>query len=392
MLVTMAICLVLIAVPFVVYPLLLWLRARFAHSPVRAAAITPAVDLVICVHNEADVIEGRIGNALGLDYPSDRLTVWIASDGSTDDTVVRAEQLARRYPGRVRVLDLPRTGKAGALIGAVTAGDAGVIAFSDANSEWQPDALRHLVAPLNDPTVGGVAGDQRYRHRRPGESRESSGERGYWSFDRLLKRWQAEAGSTVSATGAIYCIRRPLFEAPPEDATDDFMISTGVIAAGKRLAFSPDAVAIEPPAASTGLEFHRKVRVISRGLRSVLYRRALLDPRRTGIYGLQLLVHKLWRRLVWLPVLVLLICAPFAMLAGGPAGILGAIVLAVSALALIGTATDRLRRYRLFAIPAYVAVVNAACLVATCNLLTGRRITRWHLPRDNGALDTKSAG
>ncbi len=380
MLLLMISALILIAVPFAIYPLLLWLRATLARSPVKSSTITPTVDLVICAHNEADVIERRLSNALALDYPPDRLNIWLASDGSTDNTVTRARRAAGN-DRRIHILELPRSGKAGALIAAVEAGDSEVIAFSDANSEWRPDALRALVAPLADPTVGGVAGDQRYRRPHSETGHESSGERGYWSFDRMLKRWQAEAGSTLSATGAIYCIRRSLFEPPPEDATDDFMISTGVIAAGQRLAFAQNAVAVEPPAASAGLEFSRKVRVISRGLRSVVYRRALLNPWRAGLYGLQLAVHKVWRRLVWIPALVLVLCAPIAIAQGGLARLVGAGVLLLLVLALLGTLSGSLRRYRLFAIPAYVAVVNAACMAATYNLLTGRRIARWHLPR-----------
>ncbi|MGE0621963.1 MAG: glycosyltransferase family 2 protein [Pseudomonadales bacterium] len=392
MLLTLIFCLSLIAVPFAVFPALLWARARLAPAPFQAAAVTPSVDLVICAHNEAGVIGERIENALALDYPPGLLTIWLASDGSTDDTVARAQQAAADSPQRLRVLNLPRTGKAGALTAAVSAGSSAVIAFSDANSQWQRDALRALVAPLHDPSVGGVAGDQRYSLPDPTAGQEASGERGYWSFDRMLKRWQSQAGNTTSATGAIYCIRRELFEPPPADATDDFMVSTGVIAAGRRLAFTPDAVAVEPPAASTGLEFRRKVRIISRGLRGVAYRRALMNPFRTGLYGVQLFVHKLWRRLVWLPLLVLILCSPFVVAAGGLAGLIGSATLTFVLLALLGILFTPLRRYRLIAVPAYVAVVNAACLVATYNLLAGRRISRWHLPRtqDSRSHDTRT--
>jgi cellulose synthase/poly-beta-1,6-N-acetylglucosamine synthase-like glycosyltransferase len=375
-----------IAVPFVVYPVLLWVRAVLSKAPVSRAPVTPEVDLVICAHNEAASIGAKVKNALDLDYPQDKLNIWIASDGSTDETVSVAETAAAGC-SRVHLLDLPRTGKAGALISAVQSGRAEVIAFSDANSEWTPRALRNLVAPLADESVGGVAGDQRYDNA---EDNGSSGERSYWSFDRMLKRWQAEAGSTVSATGAIYCVRRSLFEAPPPDATDDFMISTGVIAAGRRLAFAADAYAIEPPAATTGLEYQRKVRVISRGLRSVIYRRALLNPARTGLYGVQLFVHKVWRRMVWIPLLTLFCLAPFALFAGGPLSLIAACVLVAVGLGLAGVLIGGLRRFRVVSIPAYILVVNMACLVATSNLLLGRRISSWQLPRR--APDEAGAG
>lgn len=379
MLTAMLLAIGTIAVPFVVYPFLLWLRAVLTPQRIAGGDIVPNVDLVICAHNEAGSIAAKVKNACDLHYPSDRLTIWVASDGSSDGTVALAESAAGDDV-RVHVLDLPRTGKAGALISAVEAGSAEVIAFSDANSEWLPDALRKLVAPLADGRVGGVAGDQRYAEQ---SDSETSGERGYWSFDRLLKRWQSEAGSAVSATGAIYCVRRSLFEPPPSDATDDFMISTGVISRGKRLAFAADACAMEPPAATTGLEYQRKVRVISRGLRSVLYRRDLLNPARTGLYACQLLVHKVWRRMVWIPLLLLGILAPFGLTAGGPVTLISVLTLGFFASAIIGLLVGSSRRYRIFSASAYILVVNAACLVATFNLLSGRRISTWHIPRQD---------
>ncbi len=261
-------CVAAIALPFVAYPLLQLARGLLARRPHATEAITPRVDLVIAAHDEAASIEARLENALALDYPADGLTIHVASDGSSDGTV----EIARRFAERgVHVLDLPRQGKAAALIAAVEASDAPILAFSDANSAWTRGALRALVAPFADPEVGGVAGNQRYVT--PGERRvatESLGETTYWRFDRLLKRWASHAGNTISATGAIYAIRRECFEPPPPDATDDFMISTGVIAHGRRLVFSEEAIAEEPPAPTQRGEFRRKVRIITRGLRGVI--------------------------------------------------------------------------------------------------------------------------
>ena len=367
-------CLAAIALPFVAYPALLWLHARMAPVEILRDDSTPEVDLVIAAHDEAESIAARIENALTLDYPRERLHVWIASDGSQDDTVA----IARRYAEQgVRVLDLPRGGKAAALVSAVEAGSAEILAFSDANSDWQPDALRALVRSFADPAVGGVAGDQRYVEG----TEEAAGERSYWSFDRLLKRWQSRAGNAISATGAIHAIRRELFEAPPADATDDFMISTGVIARGRRLVFEEDAVALEPPAPATGSEYRRKVRITTRGLRAVLHRRALLDPRRTGLYALELAVHKVWRRQTWLPLLGLVALAPFAT---WPEAKLAFVAWGAAAATLIGAAGlawPALLRSRPIALASYVVMVNAACARATVNVLRGERVSRWDSER-----------
>ena len=371
------ICLVAIAIPFFAYPFLLWVRATFAPSSIHPAQHTPEVDLIIAAHDEEDSIEARIENALSLDYPPDRLRIWIASDGSEDATVA----ISRRFEASgVRVLDLPRGGKAAAIVQVVEASGAEILAFSDANSHWRPDALRCLLSPFADPAVGGVAGDQRYVEA-GSSSAESLGERGYWSFDRVLKRWQSRAGNVISATGAIYAIRRVCFEAPPPDATDDFMISTGVIAAGQRLVFAEDAVALEPPADSTQGEFRRKVRIITRGIRAVGYRRGLMNPFRTGLYAVELLVHKLWRRLVWLPSSALVLSTPFVLLSPSRLGWISLVFCAVALFGTVGRLWPALTRFRLVALASYVVMVNAACALATLNALRGRRIARWEPER-----------
>lgn len=380
--VLVAILLSLIALPMVGYPALLWLRARLSQKPNRPPLeALPQVDLVICAYNEAAHIGAKIENALALDYPADALHIWVASDGSDDATV----DIARSYDRpNLTVLDLPRAGKAAALAASVGRGHAPIIAFSDANSAWRADALRNLVAPLCDPEVGAVAGNQVYRKS---DDPETAGETGYWSYDRMLKAWQSDAGEVVSATGAIYCIRRELFAAPPPDATDDFMISTGAVAAGQRIAFALDAIALEPPAARFEQEFSRKVRVITRGLRSVYYRSALMNPLRTGFYGLQLFVHKLWRRLVWVPAVALILLWPFA---DGWTAVICAGSTALVAAGAAALAFPKLRGNRLLSVCAYVVMVNAACAVACWRFARGQRTAMWQADRSTETRGSRS--
>ena len=364
-----------IAAPFVLYPFALFLRALVAADPVADDDHTPDVDLIICAHNEAASIRAKLENALALDYPESCLTIWVASDGSTDETV----QIAREFESRgVRVLDLPRRGKAHALDMATEASRAEILAFSDANSQWERSALRALMRPLADPRVGGVAGDQRYGKLADRDQHDASvGERSYWSFDRRLKHWQSRSGNAISATGAIYAVRRSLFQPPPPDATDDFMISTGVIAQGKRLVFNENAVAVEPPAEGSTGEFNRKVRIITRGLRAVSYRRALLNPARTGAYAFELLIHKLWRRLTWIPLMVLLFASPLFWAAGGTLAVLGMLVVGGFTAGIVGLLCPGLQRFKLISMPAYGVMVNAACAKATINALRGHRVSHW---------------
>jgi len=357
------------------FPALVLLRGRLRPRPHREEPVTPSVSIVIAARNEEASIGSKLDNLAALDYPADRLEVIIASDGSDDGT---NELVAARAHERLRLLALPRGGKATTLNAAVAEARGEILVFSDANSLFAPDALRRLVAPFADPEVGGVAGDQRYVAAGH-EAAVAGGERSYWSLDRALKLAESRGGHVISATGAIYAIRRSLFRPVPASSTDDFATSTGVIAQGKRLVFAPDAVAYEPVGASAEVEFSRKVRVMTRGLNGVLIRRELLDPRRHGFYALQLFSHKVLRRLMAIPLLVLAVSSallrrrsPFYAAAAAAQGA----VYLVGVLGLLAGSRPAARS-KLFAAPTFFVLVNAASLRALLNVVTRRDISRW---------------
>lgn len=364
----------LVAYTYAGFPALVLARGALRPRPHRSAPVTPSVSVVVAARNEAPRIAAKIDNLLGLDYPADRLEVIVASDGSVDGTVSAARS---RGDSRVRVLDLPCLGKADVLNAAAAAARGDVLVFTDANSKLDRCALRALVAPFADPEVGGVAGDQRYTPGRD-EAAVARGERRYWQLDRALKRAESRAGNVISATGAIYAIRRELFVPAPAGVTDDFAVSTAVICQGRRLVFAADAVAREPVAASTEAEFERKVRVITRGLGAVLLRRELLDPRAQGFYALQLLSHKVLRRLMPLPLVALFGSSlrlaregePYRIVAGAGSG-----VLTLGAAGLLARRGGKVGR--LLTLPSYFLLVNLASVRAVLNLLRRRPIERW---------------
>jgi cellulose synthase/poly-beta-1,6-N-acetylglucosamine synthase-like glycosyltransferase len=363
---------------YLLFPLVLWLRSRFLRRPYRARDHTPRISLIICAHNEVSGIGAKLDNVRELDYPRDRLEVIVASDGSNDGT----DDLVRARAGSVRLLSLPRRGKIPTLNAAVDAASGEILVFSDANSLYAPDALRALVRPFADPDVGGVAGDQRYV-RSPGA--EGVGERSYWDLDRRLKQWQSLAGSVTSSTGAIHAVRRELYRSVPSGVTDDFWISSNVVARQRRLVFAEAACAFEPPARSSDLEFQRKVRIMTRGLRGVWLMRGLLDPRRHGFYALQLFSHKVLRRLVFLPLAVLLVTSPMLWSEGLLYRLATLGQLAFYLLAVNGMGWQGRRQARLLALPFYFCMVNAACVLAVLNVLRGKRIDRWEPQRSSGA-------
>lgn len=372
---------VLIIYAYFLFPVLVILRGFLWPQPFLSDEITPPVSIIIAAYNESKSIGNKLDNILTLDYPRDRFEVLIASDGSDDGT----NEIVRGYEEKgVKLLPLPRLGKAEALNAAVAASKGEILVFSDANSMYRVDAIRALVRPFADPTIGGVAGNQSYVKKNRAIV-DNVGERSYWNFDRIMKKFQSRAGNTISATGAIYAIRRSLFQMVPVGVTDDFVTSTSVIVQGYRLIFAPDAVAYEPVAVTSKAEFGRKVRVTSRGLRAVFFIRSeLLNPFRYGFYAIQLLSHKVLRRLIVFPLLVLFFLNPFLwntdvfyqLTMIGQSVFYG---LGLLGLLLDGT---HFRRLKIFAIPFYFCLVNAATLVATINILRGRQIKQWEPQRN----------
>ena len=371
----------LIVYTYIGFPLGVVLRGLLWPHPYKDEELTnpPTVSIVISAYNEAKSIAAKLDNILSIEYPQDRLEVVIASDGSTDGT----EAIVDRYREHgVKLLSLPRVGKAAALNSAVNAASGEILVFSDANSMYKADSIQQLVRPFGDPKVGGVAGNQIYKTAVSGGA-SVDGEHAYWSFDRMLKQFQGKSGNTLAATGAIYAIRRSLFRPILDGVSDDLVTSTGVIVQGYRLIFAPEAIAYEPIAATSQVEFGRKVRVIMRSWKALIVRRELLNPFRYKFYAIQLFSHKVLRYLVVFPLLVLFLVSPFLWTEGFIYQMAAIGQVAFYSCALLGLLLNKTRfgHNKIFTIPFYFCMVNAASLVAIIKVLQGHQIKHWEPQR-----------
>ena len=366
------------------FPLLLTVVGLLRRAgPVRKGPVTPRVSLVIAAYNEGATIARRVENALWADYPRELLEIIVASDGSTDDT----ESIALRYAGvGVRVLALPRMGKARALDEAVRRATGDVLVFSDANTLLEPGALRALTANFADPTVGGVVGHTGYKLPEEGES-SGRGEAFYWRYDTWLKQMESHTGSVVSAHGGLHAVRAELYRTPETGITDDFAISTAVVVQGYRLVFEPRARGWEEATTRAQGEFRRRVRLVTRGLRGVLVRRALLNPVRYGFYAVAFFSHKVLRRLLRLALLGLFVGSALLSSQGGIHGVAAAGQGAFYGLAAVGYLGRRTRvgRSKLLYVPFYFVLTNAAALVGLWSFVRGRKIALWEPQRDKVA-------
>ncbi len=373
---------------FILFPALIVARGLLFPKPYHGAENAPSVSMIIAAYNEEKSIEAKINNALSLDYPRQKLEILIASDGSSD----RTEEIVQAYVDQgIKLLALPRQGKLATLNSVVSAAQGDILVFSDANNTFALDAIQALVWPLADSQVGGVAGNQVYLSQGSG-SVSSEGERSYWDFDQMLKYYQSEAGSVTSATGSIYAIRRALFRKVPLGVPDDFYISTAVIAQGARLVFAKKALCYEPVAQSSDQEFGRKVRIITQGLYGVYLMRELLNPFRYGFYALQFLSHKLLRRLMFLPLILLFLVTPFLWQLGLFYQLAMLAQVGFYSLALLGWLFgDRLsgKLKKIFTIPFYFCMTYLASLLATLNMLRGHRISFWETQRSESPSNPK---
>ena len=232
------------------YPFAAALLAKLRPRKVRKADVTPSVTVIIPAHDEESVIAARLDNLLALDYPAQQLEILVVSDGSTD----RTDEIVEQYAPRVRLLALPRGGKLAALNRAVGESTREVVAFSDANTSWAPDALRKLVRNLADENVAYVCGKLRLE-RPDGTNREGV----YWRYELWLRESESALGSITGGNGSIYAVRRTDYVA--HRFGQDLGLPDAMVKRGKRAVYEPEAIATEKPASSLEDEYRRKVRM-----------------------------------------------------------------------------------------------------------------------------------
>jgi len=364
---------------YVGYPCLVFILAHVRPRPVRKGSNLPSVSFVVAAYNEDTAIRDKLQNTLALEYPSDRLEVIVASDGSTD----RTEEIVRtEFGGRVRLLALGgRHGKTLAqnrVVAEVATGE--ILVFSDATTVYRPASLRALVANFADPDVGLVTGNVVY-----GIETNASVDKGraaYWNYESFLRRQESLFHSVLGAAGCCYALRRRLYTPLAADMISDVVQTVRVVQQGYRAVVEDDAVVFEP-AESRGIgeELERRGRVIARGVRAKWYLRDFFNPLRHPWFCWQVLSHRLLRWSV--PAFLIVAFLANAALVGHPFFLaLFAAQLAFYVAAVAGYLLERRgRRPRALMVPFYFCVVNLAPLVAARSLLRGERKVTWETTR-----------
>ena len=329
------------------YFVLLWAVDRVRPAPPGApAAELPSVSVIVAAYAEATVITARLANLRTLDYPPELIEVIVACDGSPDDTAKRA-----REAGADVVLELPRGGKIRAQDAAVKRSQREIVAFSDANVQWEPAALRRLVAPFTDPRVGYVCGDVSFVNER-GTNQEGV----YWRYEMALRSLESRVRSVTGGNGAIYATRREAYLVVDPIMGHDLSFPFNMVKRGWLALAVREAQASEKMVPTIEGEFARKRRMMSHTW-PIVVRGGMLSPRGYGFtYAFMIISHRILRYLT--PFLhVIAFLASLALLGQGWVYVLAVVV---QALVLVAAAVAGVLPSRATLVARYYVLTTAS--------------------------------
>jgi cellulose synthase/poly-beta-1,6-N-acetylglucosamine synthase-like glycosyltransferase len=337
------------------YPVVAVIAARLRARPVRHAADLPRVVVIVPAYNEESVIAARLENLRGLDYPPDRIEIVVTSDASTDTT----EDIA--VAAGIRVVRNPRGGKVAAQDRAVRETSAEIVAFSDANCTWAPDALRKLVSAFADPAVAYVCGRLNIQGD-DGRNKEGV----YWRYELALRGHESRLDSVTGGNGSIYAVRREEYVEVDPRFGHDLSFPYLMVQRGKRAVYEPSANAYERATPTNEDEYRRKVRMFEHCWAIVIEGKMLRGLR--PLYLVEVISHRHLRYASGLLHLVLLACSialaahsvVYAVALGLQLGILAAALFGVG-------------------LPRYYVLVTWATVVALWNYLRRGVPSTWEV-------------
>jgi glycosyltransferase involved in cell wall biosynthesis len=247
----------------------------------------PSVSVIVAAYAEEGVIDTRVANLRALDYPAGLMEVIVACDGSPDATAQQA-----REAGADIVLELPRGGKIKAQDAGVAHARGEIVAFSDANVTWEPNALRRLMAPFADPEVGYVCGNVQL------VSQDGTNQEGlYWRYEMALRSLESRVRSITGGNGAIYATRRADYLIVDPIMGHDLSFPFKMVKRGRRAVYAPDARASEKMVPTLEGEFARKRRMMGHTW-PIVVRGGMLSPRGYDpLYALMIVSHRILRYL-----------------------------------------------------------------------------------------------
>ena len=270
------------------YPILLGFLGRFRRRPVRKAPLEPSVSFILPVHNGSAFLTSKLQSIIDLDYPRELVEILIILDGPDEASQAIAAEFASRG---VRVIQLPRGGKARALNQGMAEARHELLVFTDVRQMLEKGSLRKITECFADPSVGVVSGNLQICN---GHRVQEADIGLYRRYEAWIRTQLSRFSSVLGASGCYYAARRELLRPMPEDTLlDDVYLPLCAILAGYRCILEPAAHCFDYPTALDS-EFRRKVRTQAGVYQLVRYFPSLLLPwTATGFHFVSLKLGRL---------------------------------------------------------------------------------------------------
>ncbi len=356
----LAVCIGIGTYAYIAYPLLLWLLAQVRQAlPVMQGEPRewPRISITLPAYNAQETLRPVLDALVALDYPTDRRQILVVSDGSTDGTDALVGEYAARGIELLRIEG--RLGKTEVENRAFASLTGDIIVNTDASVTVRPDAIKRLISAFQDPGVG--AASARDISVSSVGAKGHTSEAAYVRYEMRIRDLETAVSGIIGSSGCLYAIRASLHRRPlPAHLSRDFASALWAHLHGLRAVSVHEAICFVPRAANMQIEYRRKIRTMSRGIQTLFYHHALLNPFRHGVFAWMLWSHKLVRWLV-----------PFAVVIG--------VVAASSAAYLMP-----------FAVPSLALFAHLTLLTIGAGLLSAA--TGWWWPRNGKAPKIAAMG
>ncbi len=373
---------VLVVYSYIGYPVLIVFLSYFIRNKVNASQIEPVVSILIAAYNEEKDIEKKLKNCFELDYPSSKLEIIVASDGSTDAT----DEIVKKYEGNDFGIPVVlhrvegRLGKTAAQNSAVKVCKGEIVVFSDAASMYNPSSIKSLVRNYADQEVGAVSG--MYNYIKNDNTSTGFATILFWNLENFIKKSQTKIKTITGCCGCIYSVRRELYTELPPEIISDLVEPLTIIKKGYRIVFEPEALALEETAGDAEDEFKMRIRVIVRGMNGMLYVKELFNIVKYPFVAFQLISHKVLRWMV--PLFMIAAFFTNLLLIKGSYFyfflFLGQVIFYGLSIAGYYLEKKGLHKF-IFYLPLYFCTVNVAALISMYKVFRNENIITWQTKR-----------